>query len=88
MKATLTEAFLKDVKASRDAVLKQRVAKMLLKVKQATALGDLVQVVAMVGHPGYYRCRLGDYRAGFCIEGDTLVFLRCLHRKEIYRYFP
>jgi mRNA-degrading endonuclease RelE of RelBE toxin-antitoxin system len=29
--------------------------------------------------------RLISYRY---IEDDTVVFVRCLHRREIYRYFP
>jgi mRNA interferase RelE/StbE len=42
----------------------------------------------MSGHPGYYRYRLGDFRAGFEIHDGVIVFLRCLHRREIYRFFP
>ena len=36
----------------------------------------------------YYRIRLGDYRIGFVFERGTVTFVRCLNRKEIYRYFP
>ncbi|GEP44359.1 type II toxin-antitoxin system RelE family toxin [Brevifollis gellanilyticus] len=88
MKLELTEAFLKDVKSTRDAELEHRVRKMILKIEQASSLSSLPQVKAMSGHPGYYRLRLGNYRAGFEVENDTLVFLRCLHRRDIYRYFP
>jgi mRNA interferase RelE/StbE len=35
-----------------------------------------------------YSIRIGDYRIGLALEKDTLVFVRCLHRKEIYRFFP
>ena len=40
------------------------------------------------GNENYYRFRVGDYRIGIVIEEDTVVFVRCLHRREIYRYFP
>jgi len=40
------------------------------------------------GYEHYYRIRVSDYRIGIKIEGDILVFMRVLHRKEIYRYFP
>jgi mRNA interferase RelE/StbE len=36
----------------------------------------------------FYRVRIGDYRIGLELAGDELIFVRCLHRKEIYRYFP
>jgi len=36
----------------------------------------------------YYRIRLGDYRLGFVFERGAVTFVRCLNRKEIYRYFP
>jgi mRNA interferase RelE/StbE len=32
--------------------------------------------------------RLGDYRLGFVFEQGAITFVRCLHRREIYRYFP
>ncbi len=88
MKIELTEAFLKDLKAARDVELQQRVRKMTGRIELSPSLTSLPQVKAMKGHPGYYRYRLGDYRCGFEVRNGTLVFLRCLHRKEIYRYFP
>jgi len=36
----------------------------------------------------YYRIRLGDYRLGLILKSDTLVFVRLLHRKDLYKYFP
>lgn len=40
------------------------------------------------GSGDYYRLRVGDYRIGLEIEGEIIVFVRCLHRRDIYRYFP
>jgi mRNA interferase RelE/StbE len=31
---------------------------------------------------------VGDYRIGISVEGDEVEFVRCLHRRDIYRYFP
>ncbi len=36
----------------------------------------------------YYRIRVGDYRIGVEVVGDEILFVRILHRKDIYRYFP
>ena len=35
----------------------------------------------------FLRIRIGDYRIGLEIEGNTLIFVRILRRKEIYKYF-
>jgi mRNA interferase RelE/StbE len=40
------------------------------------------------GGGNYYRVRVGEYRVGLVIEGDSVTFMRFLDRKEIYRYFP
>lgn len=40
------------------------------------------------GAPGYYRIRVGDYRIGLAEWEDGLECVRCLHRRDIYRYFP
>ncbi len=42
----------------------------------------------MKGSEDYYRIRLGDYRLGLRIEEGTVSFIRCLHRKDVYKYFP
>jgi mRNA-degrading endonuclease RelE of RelBE toxin-antitoxin system len=35
-----------------------------------------------------YRIRIGDYRVGFYLIKDEIIFSRVLNRKEMYRYFP
>ena len=30
----------------------------------------------------------GDYRIGIEVLEDRVIFVRILHRKDIYRYFP
>ena len=34
--------------------------------------------------PGRWRFRVGDYRIRFDIEGNTLLFYRVRHRREVY----
>jgi len=36
----------------------------------------------------YYRIRIGNCRIGIIISDDTVIFIRVLNRREIYRYFP
>jgi mRNA interferase RelE/StbE len=42
----------------------------------------------MIGSANFYRVRIGDYRMGVIGEGDTVEFVRCLPRRDLYRYFP
>ena len=36
----------------------------------------------------YYRIRSGAYRIGLEARKDSVIFMRVLHRKDIYRRFP
>ncbi len=40
------------------------------------------------GFKSYYRIRIGGYRLGFKKKDKEVIFMRILHRKDIYRYFP
>jgi mRNA interferase RelE/StbE len=40
------------------------------------------------GADDYYRIRVGEYRLGVVIQGDKVEFVRCLHRRDLYRFFP
>ena len=31
---------------------------------------------------------VGSYRVGIAVEDGSVEFIRCLHRKDIYRFFP
>jgi len=42
----------------------------------------------MEGAKNAFRLRVGDYRIGLYLEGDSVVLSRVLNRKEMYRYFP
>lgn len=40
------------------------------------------------GTENCYRIRVKDYWIGVTIEEDTVEFVRCLHRRDLYRFFP
>ena len=42
-------------------------------------------VVALVGQPGTFRVRQGDWRAVFSIADGKVVVIAIGHRREIYR---
>jgi mRNA interferase RelE/StbE len=53
-------------------------------------LPEVPNLKKLQGGGAYYRARIGDYRVGLAIEGEDeeVVFVRALHRREVYRYFP
>jgi len=51
-------------------------------------LRDVTGIKAMKGYPNRYRIRLGNYRVGIEVHGDTVEVMRVLHQREFYRYFP
>lgn len=88
MELEFRDSFLKDINRIKDAAIKRKIAAVILETKSAAALLAIKKVKKMEGNDEYYRIRIGDYRIGVKLQGKTLVFLRCLHRKDIYRYFP
>lgn len=82
------ESFLKDVNHINEKGVKKKIAAVITESKAASSLSDVRNVKKMEGSENYYRIRIGDYRMGFRLQEKTLIFLRCLHRKDIYRYFP
>jgi len=42
-------------------------------------------VTEMVGQPGVWRLRKGDWRAVYTIEGDDVVVRNVGNRREVYR---
>lgn len=87
MKVHFREDFLKDTKALEDGALRKRIGEVIRQVEQAATLQDVRNVKKLKGTNHYYRIRVGDYRLGLILQKGTVVFARCLHRKDIYRYF-
>jgi len=81
-------SFAKDLKTVKNKKLHQRVARVIKDVKLAGDLSDVKQLTKMKGYENYYRIRTGDYRIGVEVVGNEVVFVRMLHRKNIYRFFP
>jgi mRNA interferase RelE/StbE len=83
------KSFAKDLKKkAKEANLLSRVQEIVQQVDDADRIDDIKNLKKLKAEGNYYRIRFGDYRIGLTIEGDTVCFVRCLHRSEIYRYFP
>ena len=88
MKVEFNESFLKDLKAVRDKSVLAKVQAVIASSEKADTLDQLINLKKMRGSREYYRIRIGDFRIGLKLDGETLVFIRFLNRKDIYRYFP
>ena len=76
------------MKGVRNAAVKKKIVAVIFDAKKAASLFDLKNVKKMEGSVSYYRIRIGEYRIGVKLQEKRLVFMRCLNRKDIYRYFP
>ncbi len=88
MQVTFRSSFLRDLKKIKDQRLLDRIAQAIEYVEQATDLQDLSDLKKLSGFHDFYRIRVGDYRLGIALADGAIEFVRCLPRKEMYRFFP
>lgn len=88
MKVVFEASFARDAKKKREKQILERVEQAINNVKNADTLQDIKALNKLSGYDSYYRIRLGEYRIGIEVSGDEIIFVRILHRKDIYRYFP
>jgi mRNA interferase RelE/StbE len=88
MNVKFESRFEKDLKLIKDRSLLEKLKQVILTCKQAEALGEITNLKKMQGYDGFYRIRLGDYRVGVEVLGNEIIFVRFLHRKDIYKFFP
>jgi mRNA interferase RelE/StbE len=88
MNVEFRKSFEKDLSKIRDVELLQRIQAVIEEVERLDSLTDLSNLKKLKAEGNYYRIRIGEYRIGLSITEDVVAFVRVLHRKEIYRYFP
>ncbi len=88
MNVKFEASFARDLKRIKDRRLLRRVQKVIEAVKAAPDLNEIRDLKKMQGYDAFYRVRLGDYRIGIEVVAGEVIFVRILHRKDIYRYFP
>lgn len=88
MNTTFRESFDADLSTITDAALLRRIKRVIEQVEAARTFQQIPNLKRLEATGKYYRIRVGDYRIGFVFERGAVTFVRCLNRKEIYRYFP
>ena len=80
--------FEKVLKSIKDRNLLARLKQVILTCKEAEALTDINNLKKMQGYDSFYRIRLGEYRVVIEVFENEIIFVRFLHRKDIYKFFP
>lgn len=88
MKIEFRKSFERDLRKIKDGATLQRIQAVVEAVESVKSFSDLSGIKKLKAEGSYYRIRVGDYRIGLSLNGDILVFVRLLPRREIYRYFP
>ena len=81
-------SFGRDMRRERNADLRRRVERIVEQLQRAPSVASIPSVASMQGYANHYRIRVGDYRLGIVVDGDTAILVRFLHRRDIYRHFP
>lgn len=78
----------KDLKKINDQSVKSTLANTILNIQNVSKPTDIQNIKKLKGAKNFYRVRLGSYRLGMIIEGEEVILVRLLHRKDIYKFFP
>lgn len=88
MNTVFKKSFLKSVKQIRHQKLKDAISDIIAEVEKSEKIAEVSKCKKLRGYKQFYRIRLGDYRIGIQVEGDSVTFAAIDHRKDIYKHFP
>ncbi|HEY9124617.1 MAG TPA: type II toxin-antitoxin system RelE/ParE family toxin [Bacteroidales bacterium] len=84
----IDKTFEKDVDKIKDKILLNKIADCIEIAQKSEDISSIKNIKKLKGSNSFYRIRIGDYRLGIIWENNSILFIRCLHRKDIYKYFP
>lgn len=88
MKVVFLEKFSKDLDKLKDKKARESIKNAIIKVEKAPSLQKISGLKRLTGEKGAFRLRVGNYRVGLYIHGETVEMARVAHRKDIYDLFP
>lgn len=88
MNVQFKASFARDLRNIKNKDLLNRIKEVIEQLEKAQSIQSITNIKKLRGVGNYYRLRVGEHRIGLSVERDTATFVRCLNRKEIYRYFP
>ncbi|TVR30981.1 MAG: hypothetical protein EA390_07420 [Balneolaceae bacterium] len=72
MNVIFLENFSKDLDKLKDKKVRQAIKNAILKIENASSLEKVTGLKRLKGEKGAYRLRVGNYRIGLYIQGDTV----------------
>ena len=88
MKIKFKKTFLKEL-SKLPTEIREKVGNLVFKdILEISSLKEIKGVKKIKGYKSFYRIKIDDYRIGFELKKDGLIFYRIKHRKDIYKYFP
>ena len=84
----IDKSFERDVKKIKDSRIQGEIANCIKSVISASSVGQIKSLKKLQGGEFYFRIRINNYRIGLIVEENEITFVRFLHRKDIYKYFP
>ena len=90
MNTDFKKSFLNDVKKITEQSFKLEIEQAIISVENARTKKDIPNLRKLKGNKKgiYYRIKTGNYRIGVAIENNIVTFVVCMHRKDIYKFFP
>ncbi len=88
MEVRYKRAFIKDLKRLSADIRKSIEHLSLDEIPCLNNVNEIKHLKKIKGYDNFFRIKIGDYRIGIEYRDHAIVFMRVLHRKEIYRYFP
>jgi mRNA interferase RelE/StbE len=88
MQVVFLKRFSKDLDSVSNKGVRRILELFIEDVERSSTLKNHPNIKKLSGYKNAFRLRIGDYRVGMFISGDTVEFVRILHRKDIYKVFP
>jgi mRNA interferase RelE/StbE len=89
VKFRIERSFERDVDRIKDKKILIKLQSFISDIEEATFISEILHIKKIEGYTSFYRIKIGDYRLGMeALSNREVVFLRFLHRKDIYRHFP
>ncbi len=88
MKTVFRRSFTRDLRGIKDRRILSKIQAAIENVEAVDRPDEISNLKKLSFGNHYYRIRVGDYRIGIVIESAEVDFVRCLHRRDLYRFFP
>jgi mRNA interferase RelE/StbE len=88
MQIEIKKKFEKDIDKINNVKLLETIFNIITEIENASVITEINNLKKLQGYNDYYRIRIGNYRMGLKIENSIVIFVRFLHRKDVYKYFP